>query len=173
MRKPKVTLGLVNPKNPENVDSIMRAAGNFIVEHVYYTGSRYPRAVSLNPENMNIRRKVSQNIPLSGVVCLSETISADSKIICVEFAENAVALPDYQHPENALYIFGPEDGSISQELLDKADATVYIPTQGCMNLSASVSVVLYDRLAKLSLTYEDNELILNNRDQNNRLKVSR
>ena len=26
--------------------------------------------------------------------------------------------------------------------------TIYIPTQGCMNLAASVNVILYDRLAK-------------------------
>jgi tRNA(Leu) C34 or U34 (ribose-2'-O)-methylase TrmL len=25
---------------------------------------------------------------------------------------------------------------------------VYVPTQGCMNLAASVNVILYDRLAK-------------------------
>ena len=31
---------------------------------------------------------------------------------------------------------------------EKFDKVVYVPTQGCMNLAASVNVILYDRLAK-------------------------
>jgi tRNA(Leu) C34 or U34 (ribose-2'-O)-methylase TrmL len=93
------------------------------------------------------------------------------KIVCVEFAENAMPLPEYQHPENAFYIFGPEDGDISQQVLDKADAVVYVPTNGCMNLSATVNVVLYDRMTKSARGFNNNEHIRKNRDTNNRLKV--
>jgi tRNA(Leu) C34 or U34 (ribose-2'-O)-methylase TrmL len=92
-------------------------------------------------------------------------------IVCVELALNAIPLPEYQHPENALYIFGPEDGSIDQALIDKADDVVYVPTKGCMNLSASVNVLLYDRLAKAGNYNASNTLIRENRDTNNRLKV--
>jgi len=93
------------------------------------------------------------------------------KIVCVEFALNAIPLPDYVHPENALYIFGPEDGSIDQAIIDKADDVVYVPTVGCMNLSASVNVLLYDRLCKTGNYAAGNTLIRENRDTNNRLEV--
>ncbi|MCK4674412.1 MAG: hypothetical protein KAT61_00735, partial [Gammaproteobacteria bacterium] len=96
-------------------------------------------------------------------------------IICVEFAENAIALPEYRHPHDALYIFGPEDGTINQNIIDRADAVVYVPTVGCMNLAATVNVVLYDRLAKssndFSSSLEGNRLIRKSRDINNCLKV--
>jgi tRNA(Leu) C34 or U34 (ribose-2'-O)-methylase TrmL len=92
-------------------------------------------------------------------------------IVCVEFALNAIPLPEYTHPENALYIFGPEEGSIDQALIDKADDVVYVPTVGCMNLSASVNVLLYDRLSKAGNYNASNTLIRENRDTNNRLKV--
>lgn len=62
--------------------------------------------------------------------------------------EGAIPLPDYQHPDNAVCVFGPEDGTISQAIIDRVDAVVYVPTVDCMNLAASVNVVLYDRLAK-------------------------
>jgi tRNA(Leu) C34 or U34 (ribose-2'-O)-methylase TrmL len=68
-------------------------------------------------------------------------------------------------------IFGPEDGTISQDVIDRADAVVYVPTNGCMNLAATVNVVLYDRLAKSCQSYESNELIRQSRDTNNRLKA--
>lgn len=170
MIKSTVSIGLVNPKSPENVGSVMRAAGNYRVDSVVYTGNRYPRALMRNPDIPDMHRKVSQNIPLYEVGNLIEA-ATDLKIVCVEFAENAISLPDYQHPQNAFYIFGPEDGSISQEVVDKADAVVYIPTVGCMNLAATVNVVLYDRLTKSSYNFESNELIRSSRDVNNRLKV--
>ena len=66
-------------------------------------------------------------------------------MICVDLVEGATPLPDFEHPENALYIFGPEDGTIAQEVINSADAVVYVPTIGCMNLAASVNVLLYDR----------------------------
>lgn len=175
MKAVKVWIGLVNPKSPENVSSVMRSSGNFGVERVFYTGSRYPRAVKLNPDIPQMSRKVSEGIPLASVDSLVDIVPPEMKIVCVEFAENAIPLPEYQHPDNAFYIFGPEDNSIGQDIIDKADAVVYVPTTGCMNLAATVNVLLYDRLAK-SYTSSDkdvnNELIRKNRDMNNRLKFS-
>jgi len=171
MKKNKVSIGLINPKNPENVGSVMRAAGNFRADSVFYTGNRYPRAVKLNKGTMNSARRVSRSIPLSGVECLVDSISGEMKIVCIELAEGAIALPDYQHPEKAIYIFGPEDGTIEQAIIDRADDVVYVPTIACMNLAATVNVVLYDRLAKSSIKIENNALIRQSRDTNNNLKV--
>ena len=149
----------------------MRAAGNYGVDAVFYTGRRYPRAVELNPDIPKMSRSVSQNVPLSGVTRLIDEVPENMKIVCVEFAENARPLPEYQHPDRAFYVFGPEDGTLSQELIDRADAVVYVPTKGCMNLSATVNVLLYDRLIKSSQSFEGNELIRESRDRNNNIKV--
>ncbi len=167
-----VSIGLSNPKSPDNVASIMRAAGNFRVNRVFYTGERYPRAVRLNPNHPNISRKVSKSVTLEGVDCLISRIPPHCSMVCVELVENAISLADFKHPENAYYIFGPEDGTISQDVINKADAVVYIPTQGCMNLAATVHVVLYDRLAKSGLRVEGSELVIQNRDTNNNVKIS-
>lgn len=171
MKESKVSIGLCNPKSPENVGSVMRAAGNYCVDSVLYTGRRYPRAVELNPDIPQMSRSVSQGIPLSGVNCLLDEVADEMQIVCVEFAMNATPLPEYQHPENAFYIFGPEDGTLSQEVIDSADAVVYVPTQGCMNLSATVNVLLYDRMIKSYQCIEGNELICKSRDRNNNVKV--
>ena len=176
MKQAKVSIGLINPKSPENVSSVMRAAGNFGVDSVVYTGKRYPRAVKLKSCSVDMSRKISKDIPLSAKTDLIDDAPAQQKIICIEFAENAVALPEYEHPHDALYVFGPEDGSISQEIIDRADAVVFVPTSSCMNLAATVNVVLYDRLAKSYLSGENgldnNTLICQSRDINNSLKVS-
>jgi len=149
----------------------MRSAGNFGVEHIFYTGKRYPRALMRNPDIPDMRRQVGQTIPLSEVSNLLDAVPANVSLVCVELVENAIALPEYRHPDTALYIFGPEDGSIAQDVIDRSDAVVYVPTTGCMNLAATVNVLLYDRLIKSFQGIDDNALIRQSRDTNNNLRV--
>ena len=172
MNKEAISIGLINPKSPHNVSSIMRSAGNFRVESVFYTGKRYPRALMRNPNLPDMHRKIGKGIPLSEVDTIVDAVKENMKLVCVEFAENAIALPVFQHPDNAFYIFGPEDGTISQDIIDRANDVVYVPTVNSMNLAATVNVVLYDRLAKSSEDFSGNEIIRQNRDINNSLKVT-
>ncbi|RDH84021.1 MAG: 23S rRNA methyltransferase [endosymbiont of Galathealinum brachiosum] len=171
--KLQVCIGLCNPKSPDNVNSVRRAAGNYRVDAIFHTGSRYLRALRKNPDTPNINRSVSLNIPVKGVEDLIDQVSEGMQVVCVEFAEGATPLPSYQHPERALYIFGPEDGNISQKIIDRADAVVYVPTVGCMNLAATVNVLLYDRLTKSDQCFDNHQLILENRDTNNNLKFKK
>lgn len=167
MHKARLCIGLCNPKNPTNVGAVMRAAGCFQVDAVFYTGERYLRAARFNTDT----KDVSSKIPLTGVDALLDDVPAHLKIVCVEFAEGAQPLPAFQHPDNAIYIFGPEDGTLQQDVIDRADAVVYVPTLGSLNLAAVVNVVLYDRMAKSTLTIANNELIRRSRDTNNNLKI--
>jgi len=169
MKKSKVTIGLTNPKSPSNVGAVLRAAGCYQVDAIFYTGKRYDQAVKFNTDT----KGAAENISLSRVETLLEHIPKNAKIVCVELVEGATLLPEYKHPDNAVYIFGPEDGTISQDVIDKADAVVYVPTIGCMNLAATVNVVLYDRLAKSDLSMIGDALIRQSRDTNNQVKVNR
>ena len=45
MKKSKVCIGLVNPKNSVNVGTAMRALSNYGINSVFYTDTRYLRAV--------------------------------------------------------------------------------------------------------------------------------
>lgn len=167
MNETKVIIGLIDPKSPTNVGSVMRAAGCYRADSVLFTGTRYLRAARFHTDTHGALR----NIPLTGVTSLLEEIPEDVKVVCVELVEGATPLPEYQHPAKAFYIFGPEDGTICQEIIDRADHVVYVPTNGCMNLAASVNVVLYDRMAKSPLTMASDALIIQSRDTNNNVKL--
>lgn len=162
-----VFIALVDPKSPTNVGAVMRAAGCYQVDQVRYSGGRFERAAQYQTDTKDILSK----IPLVREDHLLANLPADMKIICVELAEGATPLPQFVHPDQAIYVFGPEDGSIPQALIDQADHVVYVPTVGCMNLAAAVNVVLYDRLAKSPLQVRDDDFIKGSRDTNNRLKV--
>ncbi|HDZ55027.1 MAG TPA: TrmH family RNA methyltransferase [Pseudomonas xinjiangensis] len=160
-----VSIGLIDPKSPSNVGAVMRAAGCYQVDAVLYTGSRYDRAARFHTDTKSARLR----IPLTNVTCLLDALPDTTQIVCVELVEGAIALPAFEHPDQVLYVFGPEDGSLDQALVDRADAVVYIPTVGCMNLAATVNVVLYDRLAKSGAAAGSDELIRHSRDTNNRV----
>lgn len=164
----KVIIGLTDPKSPSNVGAVMRAAGCYQADEVRYTGVRYARAAKFHTDT----KDVSRTIPLNAAESLIDDISTDQKVVCVDLIEGATPLPEFVHPENAIYIFGPEDGTISQTVINRADAVVYVPTVGCMNLAASVNVLLYDRLAKSSTMIANDALIKRSRDTNNTVRVT-
>lgn len=167
MKQVMVSVGLSNPKSPTNVGAVMRAAGCYQVDSVVYTGQRYERAAQFHTDT----KSVSRSIPLTGVDDLLAAVPEGMAVVCVDLVEGALPLPNYQHPARAFYIFGPEDGTIDQAVIDRADAVVYVPTIGCMNLAASVNVVLYDRLAKSDISQAGDELIRQSRDTNNKVRV--
>jgi len=167
MKNKNVSIGLTNPKSPTNVGAVMRAAGCYQADAVYYTGLRYDRASAFQTDTQNIAAKT----PLTGVDNWLDSIPESTNIVCVELAEGAIPLPAFEHPDNVIYIFGPEDGTIDQKVIDRASAVVYVPTVGCMNLAATVNVLLYDRLAKSADTIANDALIRESRDNNNKVKV--
>lgn len=167
MNNESATIGLVNPKNPENVGMVLRAAGCYAAQKVFYTGERYNRARQFFTDTKNVHQK----IPLDWVNDLISAKPQAASVIGVELIEGAVPLLQFEHPAQAYYIFGPEDGSLSQEVLDACDHVVYIPTIGCMNLAATVNVVLYDRLAKRTGNIIEERPAAKNRDTNSRAKL--
>lgn len=91
--------------------------------------------------------------------------------VAIELIEGAKPLTNYIHPKSAFYVFGPEDGSLNKEVLSWCEDVIYIPTQGCMNLAATVNVVLYDRMAKSANIQLGDDVIRGSRDNNNKVKI--
>ncbi|RNF53030.1 TrmH family RNA methyltransferase [Marinomonas hwangdonensis] len=174
MKQEQVVIGLTNPKSITNVGAVMRAAGCFKVDQVWYSGERYDRASKMTTDTKQAR----SYIPLVNIHALNQpsfidAVEEDVKIVCVDLIPGATPLPAFEHPSKALYIFGPEDGTIDQKTVDRADFVVFIPTVGCLNLAASVNVLLYDRLAKSSAANAGDALILASKDVNNNVIVRR
>ena len=156
-------VGLVNPKNVSNVGGVVRAANCFGATKILYTGIRYDRAARFHTDTKN----ATATIPLQHSTDIFDQIPTGFTVVCVELAIGATALPRFQHPDDAVYVFGPEDGTLSQETIDRADSVVFIPAQSSLNLAAAVNVVLYDRQLKrtdLSIKTDNDQLIRSSRD---------
>ena len=143
-------IGLDNPKNALNVGSVLRAAGVYQAAFVATTGRRYTRAPT---DTMRHHR----HLPLLQVEDLKLLVPFDCVPVAVDLIEGATPLPQYEHPKRAFYVFGAEDATLGSRVLSWCRDVIYVPTSGCMNLAASVNVVLYDRLAKESVLGEMSE----------------
>lgn len=137
-------IGLIRPKNPINVGHIMRAAFNYRVAMVAIQGDRTPVTSPIDVP------RAYRHLPVLRSDDLHSLIPFDAVPVAIDLVDEAGDLPAYQHPARAFYIFGPEDGTLGKDVLSYCRDRVMVPTRGCMNLAATVNVVLYDRLAKAS-----------------------
>ena len=85
MSKGFCCIGLFNPKTPENVGSVLRAAGCYGVNTVFYTGVRYDRA----KEFVTDTKKVHQKIPLIGIEDLKQVIPLGCTPVAIELVKGA------------------------------------------------------------------------------------
>lgn len=141
---------LCDPKYDHNVAGVQRAASNFGIGQVWFTGNR----VKLEPEKgkrlpREERMKGYDSVDVIQYDYPFDQFPKGVPIIALEVKENSQCLSTFEHPEEAVYVFGPEDGSIPKAVLGFCHQFVRIPTRHCLNLSAATNVTLYDRMLKL------------------------
>lgn len=135
-------IGLHQPKCNANVGSVIRACTVYDVSLLVASGRRYSKSATDTTVGYN-------HFPfLHNVNDLQEYIPYAAVPVAVDIVPGARNLFDYVHPERAFYIFGPEDGTLGSSITSWCRDVVYVPTKHCMNLAATVNVVLYDRAAK-------------------------
>jgi len=130
----------MNPKTDANIGGAMRAAHCYGAALIAVEGQRYRK----KPTDTT---KAWRSIPLHHG-SLRDLIPHDCVPVAVEFIPGSRSLPGYKHPERAFYVFGPEDSSLGKATLSWCRDVIMVPTAYCMNLAATVNVVLYDRLSK-------------------------
>jgi tRNA(Leu) C34 or U34 (ribose-2'-O)-methylase TrmL len=139
-------IGLYRPKTGENVGAVLRAAHCYGVSSVSIEGGR-GKFLSHSTNTPAAHR----HMPTYLVDDLLASVPYDTQIVVVDLIEGATPLPNFTHPKRALYLFGPEDGTLGRKHTDRAQHVVYVPTRCCMNLAATVNVVLYDRQMKRAI----------------------
>jgi len=147
-KKPRGYFGIVawHNKTPVNMGTLWRSASVFGAAFVGTIGARYKHRSS---DTM----KTERHVPLfhwETEEAFWDHIPMGCVPVGVEIADRARPLPAWHHPESAVYILGPEDGSLSADMLKRCVSVVQIPGTFCLNLAVAGSIVMYDRLAKVA-----------------------
>lgn len=139
-------VGLVRPKDAANIGSVLRGAFCYGAASVAIASPRIKPSIVRGAATDT--PKAWRHMP----TIIGEDILTMCPVgaipVAVDLVPGAVALPDFEHPERAFYVFGPEDGTLGRTITDRCAHRVMVPTRVCMNLAATVNVILYDRLAK-------------------------
>lgn len=135
-------IGLFKPKDKANVGAALRAAHCYGASMVAVEGARGGAKAGTNVYSEH------KHTPFFETDDLLSVRPYDAQLVVVDLIPGATPLHEFVHPERAMYVFGPEDGTLGARHTDRAQHVVYVPTNGCMNLAATVNVILYDRAAK-------------------------
>ena len=111
-----------------NLGAVLRTAHAFGASFVFTLGAHHrARSVALADTS-----KTQSHLPLyewDGVEDMQ--LPKDCTLVGVELDERAVDLPSFRHPSRAAYIFGPEGGSLSPEMIEACEFIIKIPMSFC------------------------------------------
>ena len=138
-------VGAEGISKPMNLGNLMRSAHAFGASFIFTVNAHY-----------NVRQarsdtsKAPNHLPYYAWETVAEMeLPKDCRLVGVELTEDAIDLPSFRHPLRAVYVFGPERGSLSPQMLERCAFVVKIPTAFCINLASAGAIVMYDRLRTL------------------------
>jgi tRNA(Leu) C34 or U34 (ribose-2'-O)-methylase TrmL len=143
---------LINPKFGHNVGAALRACSCFGIPQLIYTGDRIEGDLAMRKRlPREERMKGYKDVEFAACDYPFERLPDNAVTVAVELRENSESLTYFEHPPDAVYVFGPEDGSLRGVTLRQCHRFIVIPSHHCLNLAAAVNVVLYDRRMKRQL----------------------
>lgn len=138
-------IGIERGKTPANVGTLWRSAVCLGADFIFTIGARYPRQASDTVASW-------RHIPMFEYADVEDFRAhrpLDVPVVGVEMTDDAERLESFDHPERAVYLLGPEDGSLSKAALSVCQKVVRFESAYCLNVASAGTVVLYDRQAKL------------------------
>lgn len=158
-------IGLHQPLHDANVGSVLRLCGVFNSALLATSGRRYHR-------HRTDTGKEYRSTPFLQVDDLLSVIPYGCVPVGVDIIPGATPLPEYEHRDRAFYIFGPEDGTLGDSILDHCPDKIYIPSQYCLNLATTVGVICYSRMEQFYKNGSLRTFTLENTTNENTLEMS-
>lgn len=141
-----LAVALWNPKYAFNVAQAIRIASCYGVPQVWFNGSRVPLEGSKKERlPREERMKGYKSVDICHGEYFFDAFPKDVTPVAVELTPGSESLMYFEHPEKAVYVFGPEDGSLPKVARMHCHRVIQIPTKHCLNLSMAVGTILYDR----------------------------
>lgn len=137
-------IGIYHGKTWENVGILWRGAFQLGAAYIFTVGQRYRR----QPTDTE---KSWLHIPLFQFPTFEDLHNAAphaAPIVAVE--AGGTPLPQFTHPDRALYLLGAEDGGLPSDVLARCHFRVSIPAvrKESYNVAIAGTLVMYDRLLK-------------------------
>ena len=138
-------IGAERPKTAANLGSLFRSAVCLRADMIFTVADRYYEPACTDTV------KAWTHVPYfrySDLDDFADHRPYDTPVVGVELTDDAEPLERFTHPRRAVYLLGPEDGSLSKAALSVCTHVVKVDTAYCLNQAMAGTVVLYDRHMK-------------------------
>jgi len=136
-------IGVEGISKPMNVGNLLRSAHSFGASF-FFTISP---AVDLKGMKASDTADSFGHLPFYNFEKPADLLlPVNTSLVAVEFLPDATDLPSFRHPQQAIYVLGPEGGNVSDEMLARCDYKIKIPMKFCINVGVAGALVMYDRL---------------------------
>lgn len=138
-----LAVGFINPKFARNIATAIRSCSCFKARYCFYTGQRIADDLAAKGRlPREERMKGYADVRWGRCDRFLDLFTPDVVPVAVEVRHNSEHLWDFVPPAKALYIFGPEDGSIPKSILHACHRFVIIPSAHCLNMATAACNLL-------------------------------
>jgi tRNA(Leu) C34 or U34 (ribose-2'-O)-methylase TrmL len=140
----------VNTKYGHNAAAMLRACSCYGVGQLWLTGDRWADGWEKRMPREE-RMKAYGDVDVIRCDEPLRAFGAGVTPVAVEISRSAEPLATFEHPDNAVYLFGQEDGGLPDWARRNSHRFLIIPSRHCLNLASAVAITLNDRHCKRQL----------------------
>lgn len=139
-------IGVESISKPMNVGNLLRSAHSFGASFFFTVNT----SVDVRAMRESDTSGAFDHIPFYDFQKPADIIlPRNTQMVAVEFLEDSVELPSFRHPQQAVYVLGPEKNNVSPAMLERCDHVIRIPMKFCVNVGVAGAIVMYDRLISM------------------------
>lgn len=136
-------IGIHEPQFQVNMGSLVRSAACFGADFVFTTKAYSPQTTAVGHET---------SIPVFDNAHLETVVPHNAELVAIEYTDDSTPLSAFQHPEHAVYVAGSEGPGLPDDVVERADHVVHLPTAWCENVATAAAITLHDRVASAAET---------------------
>ena len=149
-RQPSLTVVLENVHDPHNVAAVLRScdAVGVLALHTVYTVETPPANLARTTSG-SASKWIDVIEHESIAACYTQLRSEGKRIVVAALDDGSVELHAQDFVQPVAVVFGNEQRGASDESVEKADGTVFIPMMGMvesLNISVACAVTLYEAM---------------------------
>ena len=140
-------IGIDQASKAGNVGNLIRTAHAFGASFVFAVNPKViAHSGELVTKDFTDTSKSHQQIPFFNYETAADVeVPQGGHLVGIEITDDAIDLPSFKHPTQAIYVLGGERSSLSPDMAARCDSIIKIPTKFSLNVATAGAIVMYDR----------------------------
>ncbi|PCI64220.1 MAG: rRNA methyltransferase [Kordiimonadales bacterium] len=140
-------IGIDSASKAGNMGNLIRTAHAFGASFAFAVNpKRFTHNGEMVTKEFTDTSKSHQQIPFFNYETAADVeVPQGCHLVGIEICDEAIDLPSFKHPLQAVYVLGGERSSLSDEMRERCSQMIKIPTKFSLNVATAGAIVMYDR----------------------------